>query len=58
MPISFEKAKEGQANPLFPFGPMMFYTKMPMDMVRRLNKYVNKTIKDKKKVRTLSRSNC
>ena len=31
-------------NPLFPFGPMMFYGKMPMDMVRRLNKYVNKKI--------------
>ena len=56
MPISFEKSKEGQANPLFPFGPMMFYGKMPMDMVRRLNKYVNKTIKDKKKASALDHS--
>ena len=56
MPISFEKSKEGQANPLFPFGPMMFYGKMPMDMVRRLNKYVNKTIKDKKKASLLDHS--
>ena len=46
MPTNFSTAPEGEMTPLFPFGPMMFYAKMPMSMVRQLNKYANKTIKN------------
>ena len=56
MPISFEKTKENEMHPLYPFGPMMFHGKMPMDMVRRLNKYVNKVAKDEEKAKKLDHS--
>jgi len=36
---SFERITEGQMSPLFPFGPMMMHAKLPMSMVRQLNKY-------------------
>ena len=54
--IDFSNSPEGQLSPLFPFGPMIMYAKLPMDLVRRLNKYVNKTIKDEKKVKALDHS--
>ena len=57
MPTDFSKAPEGQISPLFPFAPMIMYAKMPMDLVRRMNKYVNKTIKNEKKVKKLDHSN-
>ena len=57
MPTNFSKAPEGQISPLFPFAPMIMYAKMPMDLVRRMNKYVNKTIKDEEKIKNLDHSN-
>ena len=39
--VNFHGAKEGQLSPLFPFGPMVLYAKLPMNLVRRLNKYGN-----------------
>ena len=54
---SFEQIPEGQMAPIFPFGPMMIHAKMPMDMVRSLNKYTNKTVKDKQKSNRLDHSN-
>ena len=57
MPVDFKNAPEGQLSPLFPFAPMIMYAKMPMDLVRRMNKYVNKTVKDKEKVKNLDHSN-
>ena len=57
MPTDFSKAPEGQISPLFPFAPMIMYAKMPMDLVRRLNKYANKTIKNEEKVKKLDHSN-
>ena len=53
---SFQKHPEGAMSPLFPFGPMMMHAKLPMDLVRRLNKYTNKTIKDEKKSKQLDHS--
>ena len=53
---SFKGHPEGAMSPLFPFGPMMMHAKLPMDMIRRLNKYANKTIKDEKKVSALDHS--
>ena len=53
---SFKKHPEGAMSPLFPFGPMMMHAKLPMDLVRRLNKYTNKTIKDEKKAKQLDHS--
>jgi uncharacterized protein (TIGR02466 family) len=35
---------------------MMMHAKLPMDLVRRLNKYTNKTIKDEKKAKQLDHS--
>ena len=57
MPTDFSKSPEGHIAPLFPFAPMIMYAKMPMDLVRRMNKYVNKTVKDEKKVKSLDHSN-
>ena len=57
MPVDFKNAPEGQLSPLFPFAPMIMYAKMPMDLVRRMNKYVNKTIKDEEKIKNLDHSN-
>jgi len=54
---SFEKIPEGQMAPLFPFGPMMIHARMPMDIVRSLNKYANKTVKDEEKSKRLDHSN-
>jgi|TARA_R100000081_G_C4757611_1_gene138005 uncharacterized protein (TIGR02466 family) len=54
--ISFQKSPEKATTPLFPFGPMMMHSKLPMDLVRRLNKYANKTIKDEKKSKELDHS--
>jgi len=54
--VNFHGAKEGQLSPLFPFGPMVMYAKLPMNLVRRLNKYTNKTIKDEKKAEQLDHS--
>ena len=54
--VNFHGAKEGQLSPLFPFGPMVLYAKLPMNLVRRLNKYTNKTIKDEKKAEQLDHS--
>lgn len=54
---SFEKIPEGQMAPLFPFGPMMMHARMPMDIVRSLNKYTNKTVKDEEKSKRLDHSN-
>tara|TARA_B100001250_G_C19662520_1_gene727757 strand:- start:50 stop:820 length:771 start_codon:yes stop_codon:yes gene_type:complete len=53
---SFERITEGQMSPLFPFGPMMMHAKLPMSMVRQLNKYTNKIIKDEKKAKKLDHS--
>ncbi len=53
---SFAKAPEGAVSPLFPFGPMMMHAKLPMSLVRRLNKYTNKTVKDEKKAKQLDHS--
>ena len=53
---SFKGHPEGAMSPLFPFGPMMMHAKLPMDLVRRLNKYTNKTIKDEKKAKQLDHS--
>ena len=53
--VNFHGAKEGQLSPLFPFGPMVLYAKLPMNLVRRLNKYGNKSdelIKRKKRCRS------
>lgn len=57
MPTNFSKSPEGHIAPLFPFAPMIMYAKMPMDLVRRMNKYVNKTIKDEEKIKNLDHSN-
>ena len=57
MPTDFSKSPEGHIAPLFPFAPMIMYAKMPMDLVRRMNKYANKTVKDEKKVKSLDHSN-
>jgi len=57
MPTNFSKSPEGHIAPLFPFAPMIMYAKMPMDLVRRMNKYVNKTIKDEEKIKNLDYSN-
>ena len=57
MPTDFSKSPEGHIAPLFPFAPMIMYAKMPMDLVRRMNKYANKTVKDEKKVKYLDHSN-
>ena len=54
--VSFAKQPEGAMSPLFPFAPMMLHAKLPMDLVRRLNKYTNKTIKDEKKAKQLDHS--
>ena len=51
MPTNFSKSPEGHIAPLFPFAPMIMYAKMPMDLIRRMNKYVNKTIKDEEKIK-------
>ena len=56
MPTNFSTAPEGEMTPLFPFGPMMFYAKMPMSMVRQLNKYANKTVKNTEKSKKLDHS--
>tara|TARA_B100000287_G_scaffold354320_1_gene344457 strand:- start:325 stop:1065 length:741 start_codon:yes stop_codon:yes gene_type:complete len=56
MPVDFKNAPEGQLSPLFPFAPMMMYAKLPMDLVRSLNKYVNKTIKNEEKAKKLDHS--
>tara|TARA_B100001250_G_scaffold384623_1_gene379614 strand:- start:60 stop:800 length:741 start_codon:yes stop_codon:yes gene_type:complete len=56
MPINFKTTKEGHAQPLFPFAPMIMYAKLPMNLVRRLNKYVNKTIKNVEKAKNLDHS--
>lgn len=57
MPTNFSKSPEGHIAPLFPFAPMIMYAKMPMDLVRRMNKYVNKTVKNEEKVKKLDHSN-
>jgi hypothetical protein len=54
--IDFSNSPEGQLSPLFPFAPMIMYSKLPMNLVRRLNKFVNKTIKDEKRVKQLDHS--
>jgi len=54
--LSFEGAKEGTTQILFPFGPMVLYHKLPMSVVRQLNKYTNKTVKDEKKAKKLDHS--
>ena len=54
--LSFEGAKEGTTQILFPFGPMMMHARLPMNLVRQLNKYTNKTIKDEKKAEQLDHS--
>ncbi len=54
--INFEGAPEGKGMPLFPFAPMIYYSKLPMDMVRALNKYVNKIVKNKEKAKKLDHS--
>ena len=51
--VNFHGAKEGQLSPLFPFGPMVLYAKLPMNLVRRLNKYGNKIVKNEKKSKKL-----
>ena len=43
-------------SPLFPFGPMMMHARLPMALVKQLNKYTNKTIRDEKKVKKLDHS--
>jgi len=53
---SFSNQPEGAVAPLFPFGPMMMHARLPMKLVRSLNKYVNKTIKDEKKTEKLDHS--
>jgi|9_EtaG_2_1085328.scaffolds.fasta_scaffold38290_2 uncharacterized protein (TIGR02466 family) len=55
-PISFEGVPEEKGMPLFPFAPMIYYYKLPMSLVRRLNKYTNKVIKDEKKSKKLDHS--
>tara|TARA_R100000458_G_C8193003_1_gene186113 strand:+ start:58 stop:843 length:786 start_codon:yes stop_codon:yes gene_type:complete len=52
-PLSFEGAPVSKGMPLFPFAPMIYYYKLPMELVRSLNKYANKTIKDEKKAKAL-----
>ena len=51
--VAFSNQPEGAVAPLFPFGPMMMHARLPMKLVRSLNKYVNKTIKDEKKTEKL-----
>ena len=52
----FENLPEGAISPLFPFGPMMLHSRLPMNMVRQLNKYANKVIKDEKRAKQLDHS--
>ena len=52
----FENLPEGAMSPLFPFGPMMLHSRLPMNMVRQLNKYANKVIKDEKRAKRLDHS--
>ena len=54
--IQFKNQPEGAMSPLFPFGPMMMHAKLPMSLVKRLNKYANKTAKDEKKSKELDHS--
>ena len=54
--VNFHGAKEGQLSPLFPFGPMVMYAKLPMNLVRLLNKYSNKIIKNEEKSKKLDHS--
>lgn len=54
--IDFKNQKEGVMSPLFPFGPMMMHARLPMNMVRQLNKYTNKTVKNEKKAKKLDHS--
>ena len=49
--IDFQKIPEGHGMPLFPFAPMIYYQKLPMSLVRSLNKYTNKVIKDEKSLK-------
>ena len=53
---SFGNQPEGAMSPIFPFGPMMMHARLPMNLVRQLNKYTNKTIKDEKKAEQLDHS--
>ena len=53
---SFGNQPEGAMSPIFPFGTMMMHARLPMNLVRQLNKYTNKTIKDEKKVKQLDHS--
>jgi uncharacterized protein (TIGR02466 family) len=55
--LSFENYKEGQETPIIPFGPLMYYYKLPKKMVDSLNKYVEKTSKNKIKTQQLDHSN-
>lgn len=54
--VNFQNAPEGSLTPFFPFGPMMMHAKMPSSMVKSLNKYTNKTIKDEEKIKKLDHS--
>ena len=54
--LTFEGAPEGKSIALFPFAPMIYYSKLPMDLVRALNKYTNKIVKNKEKSKKLDYS--
>ena len=54
--VDFTHQKEGSMSPIFPFGPMMMHAKLPMNMVRQLNKYTNKIVKNEKKAKKLDHS--
>jgi uncharacterized protein (TIGR02466 family) len=54
--IAFDDHKDEDTFPLFPFGPIVFYYKLPKKMVDSLNNYAEKIIKDKAKSKELDHS--